>query len=174
MKLNLPGRLFLKISTLLFLLFSSPVVFSQIKSKAFKATIDALNSRTVPYISVAELARQPGGLVLLDARPVAEFSVSHLPGARRVGYEDFSVGQLHLPDRNTPIVVYCSVGYRSEKVGEQLQKAGFTNVKNLYGGLFEWVNQGHGVVDTAGRPTQRVHAYNRLWGVWLSRGEKIY
>ena len=142
--------------------------------RQFKATIDALNSETVPYISVAELARQPAGLLLLDARPPAEFEVSHLAAARRVGYDDFTAEALGPVAKTTPIVVYCSVGYRSEKVGEKLLKAGFTNVRNLYGGLFEWVNQGHGVVDAAGRPTARVHAYSRLWGVWLQRGEKVY
>ena len=42
--------------------------------------------------------------------------------------------------RESTIVVYCSVGYRSEKIAEELDKLGFTNVSNLYGGIFEWIN----------------------------------
>jgi rhodanese-related sulfurtransferase len=42
------------------------------------------------------------------------------------------------------------VGYRSEKVTEKLQKAGFTQVSNLYGGIFEWVNQGYPIVNQSG------------------------
>jgi hypothetical protein len=71
-------------------------------------------------------------------------------------------------------VVYCTVGVRSEKVGEKLKAAGYQNVRNLYGSIFEWVNQGNPVVDNQGKPTQQVHAYSRVWGVWLNKGEKIY
>ena len=44
--------------------------------------------------------------------------------------------------------MYCSIGKRSEKVTQKLKKAGYNNVSNLYGGIFEWVNQGNEVVDT--------------------------
>lgn len=145
----------------------------QVQNKAFKATIDALNHETVPYVSVAELKRMPRA-VLLDTRQKKEFSVSHLPGARWVGYEEFDLKSVGDVPRNAPIVVYCSVGYRSERVGEKLQAAGYQNVRNLYGSLFEWVNQGNPVVGPDGKPTTRVHAYDRLWGVWLKRGEKVY
>ncbi|MBI1194042.1 MAG: rhodanese-like domain-containing protein, partial [Bacteroidetes bacterium] len=43
-----------------------------------------------------------------------------------------------------------------------------------YGGIFEWVNAGNSVVDPSGKPTERVHAYNRTWGLFLERGEKVY
>ncbi|RYF52680.1 MAG: rhodanese-like domain-containing protein, partial [Cytophagaceae bacterium] len=35
-------------------------------------------------------------------------------------------------------------------------------------------NQGNPVVDSTGKPTRRVHAYSRTWGIWLNRGEKVY
>ena len=71
-------------------------------------------------------------------------------------------------------MVCCSVGARSEKIGAQLRQAGFTNVRNLYGGIFEWVNEGQPVVTGANRPTDRVHAYSPTWGIWLKRGQKVY
>jgi hypothetical protein len=43
----------------------------------------------------------------------------------------------------------------------------------MYGGIFEWVNNGYPIVNSAG-PTQRVHAFDRTWGVWLKKGEKVY
>jgi predicted sulfurtransferase len=75
--------------------------------------------------------------------------------------------------KDTPIIVYCSVGYRSEKVAEQIIAAGYTQVSNLYGGIFEWVNEEQPVYDTKGK-TQKVHAYNKVWGVWLRKGKKVY
>lgn len=159
---------------LIFLLFlSGGTAFAQIQSRAFKGTIDALNNETVPYISVAELKKTPQA-VLLDTRQKKEFDVSHLKGARWVGYDEFDLRSVRDVPKEAAIVVYCSVGYRSERVGEKLKAAGYRNVQNLYGSLFEWVNQGNPVVGPDGKPTARVHAYDRLWGVWLNRGEKVY
>lgn len=50
---------------------------------------------------------------------------------------------------------------------------GFKNVSNLYGGIFEWVNQAHEIVNDSGK-TDSVHAYNRFWGMWLQKGKKVY
>jgi 3-mercaptopyruvate sulfurtransferase SseA len=63
---------------------------------------------------------------------------------------------------------------RSEKIGARLRQAGFTNVRNLYGGLFEWVNEGQPVYTETNQLTTRVHAYAPSWGVWLQRGDKVY
>lgn len=111
--------------------------------------------------------------VFLDAREKEEFTVSHIPGALWVGYDDFELSRTSTLDKNTPIVVYCSVGYRSERIARKLKKAGFTDVSNLYGGIFHWVNEDHPVVDEHGE-TQRVHTYNEKWSKWLLKGEKVY
>lgn len=146
---------------------------AQINSKAYATMLDALYRKTVPLMSVATLKKQPDA-ILLDTRTKEEYNVSHLPGAKWVGYEDFELNRVADVPKNGNIVVYCSVGYRSEKVGEKLMAAGYQQVHNLYGSLFEWVNEGNSVVDGQGKPTQRVHTYSRLWGVWLKRGEKVY
>lgn len=143
-------------------------------SKLYGALLRGLLKGTVPPVSVAELKAQPGGAVLLDARAPREFAVSHLRGARWVGYEEFDLARVRDLPKTTPLVVYCSVGYRSEKVGEQLRRAGYGNVRNLYGGLFEWINEGNPAVEADSTPTARVHAYSPSWGVWLERGQKVY
>ena len=76
--------------------------------------------------------------------------------------------------KNTPIVIYCSVGYRSEKVTEKLIENGFTNVKNLYGGIFEWVNEENLIVDQKNNKTDKIHPFNNDWGKWLTKGIKSY
>ena len=142
-------------------------------SPLFEALLGRLLKGSVPYVDVAGLAAQPA-VVLLDARAAPEYAVSHLRGARWVGYDDFDLSRVQDLPRDTPIVVYCSVGFRSEKVGEKLQQAGFSKVRNLYGGLFEWVNEGQPTVGADGQPTPRVHAYSRTWGIWLKRGKKVH
>jgi len=136
--------------------------------------LNGLLKESVPFMSVTQLQQQPAPPVLLDTREAPEFTVSHLRGARLVGYEKFSLAAVQDLPKNAPIVVYCSVGVRSEKIGAQLKQAGFTNVHNLYGGLFEWVNEGQPVVTAANQPTDRVHAYSPTWGIWLRRGRKVY
>nr|WP_230392060.1 rhodanese-like domain-containing protein [Pontibacter sp. FD36] len=131
------------------------------------------NVDTISAIQVQQQLRQGIAPLLLDTRSESEYQVSHLPGARYVGFEDFDLSDLNDVPPNTPLVVYCSVGYRSEKVGEQLQVAGYAQVRNLHGGLFGWVNQGLPVYDKQGQTT-KVHGYTRAWGVWLRKGEKVY
>ncbi len=147
--------------------------YSQVKSNAFRLMLKTLLQHSVPEIGVQATARDSAAFVFLDAREPSEFEVSHLQGAIPVGYDHFDLKKLPALDKKCRIVVYCSVGYRSEKVAEKLIAAGYKNVSNLYGGIFEWVNQGLPVFNQSGK-TKRVHAYDRTWGVWLEKGEKVY
>jgi rhodanese-related sulfurtransferase len=130
---------------------------------------------SVPTISPADVQKLPD-VVLLDAREKAEYAVSHLPKALFVGYNDFDKNVLANMPKDKPLVVYCSIGYRSEKIGEKLQKMGFTKVYNLYGSLFEWVNQGFEIVDNQGIATKKVHTFNRSWSKWVDakKAEKVW
>jgi rhodanese-related sulfurtransferase len=149
------------------------VCSAQVKSGAYQLMLKGLLSHSVPEIGVQEAARECNSIFFLDAREPREFEVSHINGALSVGYDHFEVQKLPFLDKNQRIVVYCSVGYRSEKVAEKLRAAGFQNVANLYGGIFEWVNQGFKIVNEQGN-TDEVHAFSRSWGVWLKRGKKVY
>lgn len=141
----------------------------------FDKTVARYLSFSVRTISPVQLSGMSNVLVL-DARERKEFEVSHLPNAQYCGFDNFEAQILRGVAKDTPIVVYCSIGYRSEKIGEKLQKMGFTNVFNLYGSIFEWVNQGYGVVDKNGNPTQKVHTYNKDWSKWIEKGkaEKVW
>lgn len=145
----------------------------QVKSKAYSFTLSKLLSHTVPEISVTEAASQED-VLFLDAREVREFEVSRIQNALFVGYDNFDTATVSEIHKEQSIIVYCSVGYRSEKIAEKLLDLGFSDVSNLYGGIFEWKNQGFSVVDNKNELTENVHAYDRIWGVWLKRGKKIY
>lgn len=144
-----------------------------VQNKAYDLMLQTLLSGSVPSVSVDSLTHLRDSVVLLDTRSRPEYEVSHIKGARFVGYESFDSTKVANLPKDTAIVAYCAVGYRSEKIAEQLQQMGYTNVKNLYGGVFEWKNQGHTVVTNSG-PTEKVHAYDRIWERWLNRGEKVY
>ena len=133
------------------------------------------NNNTVEYASVGEVLDNTDFL-LLDAREREEFEVSHLKNAIWVGYDDFEISRLLkvAPNKQTPILVYCSVGIRSEDVGEQLKMAGYTQIRNLYGGIFEWKNQGYPVYDMQQQSTEKVHPFSKYWGFLLTNAEKVY
>lgn len=159
---------------LLFFIFISSVSFGQNK---LDKLLDKWNKKNVPYISVETLALPKTNAILLDARETKEYKVSHIKNAICVGYDKFKLKETisKLPkDKNAKIVVYCSLGIRSETVAHKLIKAGYTNVYNLYGGIFEWKNANFKVVDTLGTPTNKVHAFNKNWSKWLKKGKKVY
>ncbi len=131
---------------------------------------------SVPLIGVEELQNIQDEVLIFDAREKEEFEVSHIPGARFLGYRKAELEKLQELPKNKKIVLYCSIGYRSEKIGEKLQNAGFTNVYNLYGSLFEWTNQGLPLVDQNGNPTRQIHTFNAAWSKWVAdeKAQKVW
>lgn len=143
-----------------------------VSDKAYDLLLSVLLSHSVPEVSVDSI--QQGAVRILDARTRREFEVSHIPGAVWIGYEEFSLDRLEGLDKQTPVAVYCAVGYRSERIAERLRNYGYTNVVNVYGGIFEWVNTNHSVVTSQRVETEDIHAYSSFWGFWLKRGTRIY
>jgi rhodanese-related sulfurtransferase len=127
----------------------------------FDEMFKSMTTGSVRVVKPEEISEKTR-VVYLDARELNEFQVSHIPGAIHIGYDDFEMDRVSDLPKDALIIVYCSVGYRSEKIGEKLLKAGFY-----------WVNSGRQVVNAQG-PTRKVHAYNERWGQWLIKAEKVY
>jgi rhodanese-related sulfurtransferase len=106
--------------------------------------------------------------VLLDVREVKEFDVSHLPGATNVKPNAKAADLKAIIATGQPVVVYCSVGYRSSALAQRLAKIGLTNVFNLEGSIFQWANEGRPLVkNEPAEPAEKVHPYNKRYGVLL-------
>lgn len=129
-----------------------------------------------PTISCSEASRKLGNpsVVFLDTREKKEFNVSHIENAKCVGYDNFSMNSMKLIPKDAEIIVYCSIGARSQDIGEKLKKAGYTNVKNLYGGFFQWNNSGLPKRSSTGSLTSKIHGYSKEWGKWLTKGIIVY
>lgn len=143
---------------------------------SFEKKVNSLINGTVPVIHEDELNKKlkSDKVVLLDTRSKEEYQVSKISGAEFVDYDNFEPSMVqHIP-KDEEIIVYCSVGYRSEKIGEKLKELGFENVLNLHGGIFDWKNKGHQVVNDKSQPTDSVHTYNKSWSKWLYEGVKVY
>lgn len=123
----------------------------------------------VPQMSTETLAARLARwerVVLLDTRKAEEYAVSHLAGAIRVDPEATTFPALAQVAKDTPIVAYCSVGYRSSEIVRRLRQQGFRNVYNLEGSLFQWANEGRPVV-RGETPVRQVHPYDARWGLLL-------
>jgi rhodanese-related sulfurtransferase len=128
----------------------------------------------VPLIEPETLAGQMRGAhppVLIDARTPEEFAVSHLRNAQFVDAAHFTLDDVDDIDRDRQVVVYCSIGYRSAAVVRRMRQLGFTDVRNLYGGLFLWYNQERPVF-RGERPVEQIHPYDWLWGQFITRAGK--
>lgn len=146
----------------------APAVKPACSNPNFEKKVSNILSFTVPLKSVDELSKEKSDqYLILDTREKEEFDVSHIKNAQYVGYNKFDINSLSEINKDQPIIVYCSIGYRSEKIGEKLQKAGFKNVYNLYGSIFEWVNQGNEVITSQDQTTNHIHTYNKNWSKWV-------
>jgi len=163
----------MKLKIVYILFFISAFSHSQ---KTLDKLLKQHNDNSVPYITVKELAMPKTNAVLLDAREPKEYKISHLKDAVCVGYDEFQLESIEkqYPNKDEEIVVYCSLGIRSETVAEKLKAAGYTNVKNLYGGIFEWKNNNFAVYDSKEKETENIHTFNKEWSKWLEKGNKIY
>jgi len=85
-----------------------------------------LTGTTVPFI--------------LDVRTADEFKAGFIEGAINVNITDVPANLAQLPaDKAAPIVVLCASGHRGAIVMMHLQMIGYTNVRNLGGGMNAWV-----------------------------------
>ncbi len=135
------------------------------------------NKQSIPYIyseMLVDIQNNPS-VVLLDTREKKEFEVSHIKGALYAGYKNFNLQKVskNIKSKDTQIIVYCSLGVRSEDIAEILQKAGYTNIKNLYGGIFNWKNNNLPLVNKQQKQTDSVHVYSKQWEKWLTKGVKV-
>lgn len=152
----------------LFFLFTP--IYSQ--SLAYKALLEGLYDSKFPTVKPEQI-QSLSAYQILDTREKEEFEVSHLPGAIWAGYDTFTLKNVESLDKNKPVLVYCTVGARSQEIGKKLIEDGFTQVFNLYGGIIQWANETKPLV-AEGQSTHKVHTYSRTWGIWLKKGEKVY
>ena len=119
----------------------------------------------VPHLTTQQLEdRRKRGepVLLLDARELEEFHVSHIDGAVRATTVRAALNAIRADTREPAVVVYCSVGYRSSRLVSWLKARGVENVFNLEGSLFQWANEGRPLA-RGDQPATRVHPYDDDW-----------
>ncbi|MEN8786342.1 MAG: rhodanese-like domain-containing protein [Flavobacteriales bacterium] len=152
-----------------FFIAAMPIFSWSQNPEGFDKMAKKMAEKSVPIIQskqVNSLVTKGENIVFFDAREKNEYQVSHIKNSKFVGYDNFSMSSVVDIPKNQMIVVYCSVGYRSGKIGAKLREAGYTSVFNLYGGIFDWANNGFEIYQEK-KIVKKVHPYNSKWGKWL-------
>jgi rhodanese-related sulfurtransferase len=113
--------------------------------------------------------------IIIDVREIGEFRVSHLNEALHLESAEaiFDAIADRGLSKDTEIILYCSVGYRSASVAADLKERGFTQVLNLEHSLFEWANKGYPMTSASGS-TDKVHPFNKAWSVLVDEALHAY
>lgn len=118
-------------------------------TSAFISLVDKIKPQ-VKELTVNDLNKKINSqhrFYLIDVRERDEFqqgAIAHaIPLSKGVIERDI---EKYIPDLDAEIVVYCSGGFRSCLVADNLQKMGYCQVASLQGGLRAWLEAGYPLV----------------------------
>lgn len=90
---------------------------------------------------------------LLDVREDDEWVAGHIAGAVHIPMSGLLARVAEVP-KDRAVVVVCKVGARSAQVAAYLAQQGWPDVRNLEGGVVEWLRAGRNLVsETSAPPT---------------------
>ena len=100
-------------------------------------------------VSAGQLKRwldEGRAVTLLDTRNRFEVQTGSFDGAVSIGVDDFrnfpdAVDSLPAEMKRRPVVTFCTGGIRCEKAAPYLERAGFTDVYQLDGGILDYFKQ---------------------------------
>jgi sulfur-carrier protein adenylyltransferase/sulfurtransferase len=82
--------------------------------------------------------------VMLDVRERDEYEQGFIPGAVHIPRGNLETRiEANVPDRSTPVIVYCASGSRSAYAAKTLGELGYTDVVSLAGGFSSWKQNGY-------------------------------
>lgn len=92
------------------------------------------NRQADQFLSGLKAFRETPGALLLDVREEEDYHAGHIPGSKFISLQAIPTPVLQtVPDKGTPLFVYCYRGNRSRYAVSILKEAGYTNVTNIGG-----------------------------------------
>jgi sulfur-carrier protein adenylyltransferase/sulfurtransferase len=130
---------------------SGPELLRQIKSQI----------EEVDPAEVNELIDE--GVAVVDVREAEEFAAGHIPGAKHVprSYLESRI-EAAVPDRSTPVILYCASGNRSAYGARTLtEDLGYEHVRSMTGGITLWKDRGYEVEIPRALSAEQRERYSR-------------
>jgi adenylyltransferase/sulfurtransferase len=94
-------------------------------------------------ISAVELKKRLDAgepLFILDVREPNEYQINRIPGSTLIPLGELPRRYQELP-QDVEIIAQCKMGGRSARAQDFLKSVGITNVKNLTGGILDWIDK---------------------------------
>lgn len=127
-------------------------------SEQFKALIDEAEEK-VEQVKPKDLYVLDEKIILVDVREPEEFGSGYINAHNnltlpRGKLEFMAIKRIaDVYGQDAHIVTYCLKGPRGSLAALQLKKMGFTNVKNLKGGILNWLDKGNTIHSYLGELT---------------------
>ena len=83
-----------------------------------------------------EVYQMTKNAVLIDVRTKEEYAQGHIPNSINLPLSELDQILKEVPDKNTPLFVYCQSGSRSARAVKSMKKAGYVDVTNIGGILY--------------------------------------
>ena len=95
--------------------------------------------KKITFTEAKELLDTLPGCVLLDVREEEEYITGHAMNALLLPVDELTeeTAAQAIPDRDTPVLVYCRSGYRSDLAARKLDRLGYVRVYDI-GSLIGW------------------------------------
>ena len=161
----------MKILLILLSLISVPAFAGEPPTWRFIQTKIDADFPGAPTLTIDSVKGRLESFNIIDVRASGEYVVGHLRDARHL-MKAAEIQQAY-PDKSAPLILYCSVGYRSARETAALVALGYTNVLNLKGSIFEWANDGLPIY-RGDKRVQTVHPNSPLWGLLLNEKYHAY
>lgn len=101
----------------------------------FSKVVSFFCGKRIPVGDFPKMIRSHSQSVILDVRSTDEFNEGHVHGA--VHIPDYKIAEeieSRVPDRKTPVYIYCYSGARAGFAVRQMKRLGYEEVYNM-GGL---------------------------------------
>ena len=107
---------------------------------AAQATGAAVNEWETTSVDLKKRIDAGDDVLILDVREPNEYQICRIPGSVLIPLGELPRRYAELP-KDKDIVAHCKMGGRSAKAQEFLQSVGFKRVKNLKGGILDWIDK---------------------------------
>ena len=98
---------------------------------------------TVACKTLAVKQQSGENVFVLDVREPEEFKAGHIEGAVNVPIRTLAQRLDKLPaDKSTPVAIVCKSGIRAAYATMSLKLLGYSNVKDVVGGMLAWEKEG--------------------------------
>ncbi len=118
-------------------------------------------------------AKMQSDVLWIDARSYTEYSKGSIANCININAAHPILIELNSVAKNKNIIVVSNFGYRADILASELKKIGFTQVKVLYGGLIDWVNQQNSLVNDKDATSYLIHVGEKENGIYLTNNNFI-